>query len=114
MARQDATPQADGATAGARPGFGVGGALIGLGLVALAAVLGFILLSARRNEALRTDAVTSAASALASARAPPAISPAETTKAPAIAGGGLSVRRQGRETPRYGRRSRARCRRRRA
>jgi hypothetical protein len=67
MARQDATPQGEGASAVARPAFGVGGMLIGLGLVALIAILAFILLSAHRNEALRTDAVTSAASALASA-----------------------------------------------
>jgi hypothetical protein len=72
MAKQDATPQADGASAVARPGFGVGGMLIGLGLLALLAILGFILLSAHRNEALRTDAVTSAASALASAPPVPA------------------------------------------
>ena len=72
MARQDETPQADGTTAVARPAFGVGGLLIGLGLVALVAILGFILLSAHRNEALRTDAVTSAASALASAPPAPA------------------------------------------
>ena len=72
MAKEDATPQADGTSAVARPGFGVGGALIGLGLVALPAVLGFILLSAHRNAALRTDAVTSAASSLASAPSPPA------------------------------------------
>jgi hypothetical protein len=72
MARQDATPQADGASAAARSGFGIGGVLIGLGLVALVAILAFILLSAHRNEALRTDAVTSAASALASAPSQPA------------------------------------------
>ena len=43
----------------------VGGVLIGLGVLALAAVVAFILVSAHRNQALRTDAVTSAASSLA-------------------------------------------------
>ena len=53
-----------------RPGFGIGGVLIGLGLLALVAIVVFILVSAHNNEALRTDAVTSAASSLAAA--PPA------------------------------------------
>ena len=46
-------------------GLGVGGALIGLGVLALAAIVAFVLLSAHSNKALRTDAVTSAASSLA-------------------------------------------------
>jgi hypothetical protein len=46
-------------------GFGIGSVLIGLGVVALLAILAFVLLSAHRDQALRTDAVTSAASSLA-------------------------------------------------
>ncbi len=46
-------------------GFGVGNALIALGVLALVAILAFVLLSAHRDRALRTDAVTSAASSLA-------------------------------------------------
>ena len=46
-------------------GLSVGGVLIGLGVLALAAIVAFILMSAHNNRALRTDAVTSAASSLA-------------------------------------------------
>jgi hypothetical protein len=52
-----------------RGGFSVGNALIALGVLALAAILGFVLLSNHRNQALRTDAVTSAASSLAASSA---------------------------------------------
>ncbi|HEX2817260.1 MAG TPA: hypothetical protein VHN39_12740 [Phenylobacterium sp.] len=52
-------------------GLSVGGVLIGLGVLALAAIVAFILLSAHSNKALRTDAVTSAASSLAASPPPP-------------------------------------------
>jgi type II secretory pathway component PulJ len=52
-----------------RGGFSVGNALIALGVLALAAILAFVLLSNHRNQALRTDAVTSAASSLAASTA---------------------------------------------
>jgi len=46
-------------------GFGVGNALIALGVLALIAILAFVVISHKRDEALRTSAVTSAASELA-------------------------------------------------
>jgi len=55
-----------------RPGgLGVGSVLIGLGVLALVAIVAFVLMSAQRNKALRTDAVTSAASSLAAEPARP-------------------------------------------
>jgi len=45
--------------------FSVGGILIGLGVLALVAVVAFVVLSTRSDQALRTQAVTSAASSLA-------------------------------------------------
>ena len=52
-------------------GLNVGGVLIGLGVLALVAIVAFVLMSAQRNKALRTDAVTSAASSLAASKPPP-------------------------------------------
>ena len=46
-------------------GLGVGGVLIGLGVLALTVIVAFILMSAHSNKALRTNAVSSAASSLA-------------------------------------------------
>ena len=43
-------------------GLGGGGVLIGLGALALMALVAFVLLSAHGDKALRTDAVTGAAS----------------------------------------------------
>ncbi|MFI4963850.1 MAG: hypothetical protein ACHP9T_00650 [Caulobacterales bacterium] len=65
-------PSRDGTPKAARRGFGIGGVLIALGVLAVAAVVAFALLSAHRDRALRTDAVTSAASSLAEAPAPAA------------------------------------------
>ena len=50
-------------------GSGVGGVIIGIAVLALVAIIGFFLLNANRNDAIRTDAVTSAASSLASSTA---------------------------------------------
>jgi hypothetical protein len=44
---------------------GIGGVIIGLGLMALIAVVVFIVVSVHRDNALRTNAVSSAASNLA-------------------------------------------------
>lgn len=46
-------------------GSGVGGVVIGIALLALVAIVAFFLLQSNRNDALRTDAVTSAASSVA-------------------------------------------------
>ena len=65
MPSERMTLHSDG-TAAAKPrSFGIGNVLIGLGLLALVAVIAFIVTSANRDRALRTDAVTSAASELA-------------------------------------------------
>ena len=70
MAIAPMTLQSDDAAAVKQVGIGIGNALIGLGLLALVAVIVFIVTSAHRDQALRTDAVTSAASELAAT--PPA------------------------------------------
>ena len=44
---------------------GVGNVLIALGVAALLAIVAFVFVSVHRDQALRTDAVTSAASSLA-------------------------------------------------
>jgi hypothetical protein len=59
------------------PTLGIGGVLIGLGLIALVAVVVFIFATAHRETALRTDAVTSAASSLA---IPPSPVPAQPSR----------------------------------
>jgi len=46
-------------------GSGLGGVLIGIAVLAMVAIVAFFLLQANRNEAIRTDAVTSAASSVA-------------------------------------------------
>jgi len=71
MADDRTTLQTDGTTMAPRGGFGLGNVLIGLGILALLAVLAFIVASANHDRALRTAAVTSAASSLA-AEPPPA------------------------------------------
>src|SRR3954470_24904776 len=45
-----------------RGGSGMGGVIIGIAVLALVAIVAFFLLSQSKNDALRTDAVTSAAS----------------------------------------------------
>lgn len=72
MASENVTLQSDGTTVARRRGLagglGIGNVLIGLGVLALVAVIVFIVTSVNRDHALRTQAVTSAASDLA---APP-------------------------------------------
>jgi hypothetical protein len=46
-------------------GSGIGGVIIGIAVLALVAIVAFFLLQQNRNDALRTDAVTSAASSVA-------------------------------------------------
>jgi hypothetical protein len=60
---------AGGATYVDRGGSGMGGVIIGIAVLALVAIVAFFLLSANRNDAMRTDAVTSAASSVADSAA---------------------------------------------
>jgi hypothetical protein len=46
-------------------GSGLGGVIIGIAVLALVAIVAFFLLTSNRNDALRTEAVTSAASSVA-------------------------------------------------
>ena len=46
-------------------GSGMGGIIVGIAVLALVAIVAFFLLQSNRNDALRTDAVTSAASSVA-------------------------------------------------
>ena len=48
-----------------RGGSGVGGVIIGVAVLALVAIIAFFLLSQSRNDTLRTEAVTGAASSVA-------------------------------------------------
>jgi len=48
-----------------RGGSGVGGVIIGIAVLALVAIIAFFLLSQNRNDTLRTEAVTGAASSVA-------------------------------------------------
>ena len=50
-------------------GSGIGGVIIGIAVLALVAIVAFFLLNANRNDAIRTDAVTSAASSVADSTA---------------------------------------------
>ena len=61
------TPERDvgGATYVDKGGSGVGGVIVGIAILALVAIVAFFLLQSNRNDALRTDAVTSAASSVA-------------------------------------------------
>ncbi|MBL8773281.1 MAG: hypothetical protein JNK30_18000 [Phenylobacterium sp.] len=46
-------------------GSGMGGVIIGIAVLAMVAIIAFFLLQSNRNDALRTEAVTSAASSVA-------------------------------------------------
>lgn len=46
-------------------GSGIGGVVVGIAVLALVAIVAFFLLQSNRNDAMRTDAVTSAASSVA-------------------------------------------------
>lgn len=50
-------------------GSGVGGVIIGIAVLALVAIIAFFVLNANRNDAIRTDAVSSAASTVADSTA---------------------------------------------
>jgi len=50
-----------------RRGSGVGGVIIGIAVLALVAIVAFFLLSANRNDSLRTSAVTGAAHSVSGA-----------------------------------------------
>ncbi|MET0596871.1 MAG: hypothetical protein ABWZ57_03285 [Mesorhizobium sp.] len=67
-------------------GSGMGGVLIGIAVLALVAIVGFFLLNANRNDTIRTDAVTSAASTVAdsTATAAKSVGDAATTAADSV------------------------------
>ncbi|TAJ74520.1 MAG: hypothetical protein EPO51_00230 [Phenylobacterium sp.] len=50
-------------------GSGLGGVLIGIAVLAMVAIVAFFLLQSNRNDAIRTDAVTSTASSVADSAA---------------------------------------------
>jgi flagellar basal body-associated protein FliL len=52
-----------------RGGSGVGGVIIGIAVLALVAIIAFFLLSANHNDAMRTQAVSSAATSVADSAA---------------------------------------------
>lgn len=52
-----------------RGGSGLGGVLVGLAVLAMVAIVAFFLLQANRNDAIQTEAVTSAASSVADSAA---------------------------------------------
>ena len=64
----------------------LGGVLIGLAVLALVAIIGFFLMNANRNDAIRTDAVSSAASSVAdsTASAAKSVGDAASTAADAV------------------------------
>ena len=64
-------------------GSGMGGVLIGIAVLALVAIVAFFLLNANRNDAIRTNAVSSAASSVAdsTATAAKSVGDAATTAA---------------------------------
>lgn len=57
-----------------RGGSGVGGVIIGLAVLALVAIIAFFVLSASRNDAMRTEAVSNAATSVADSAATAATS----------------------------------------
>jgi archaellin len=59
----------DGTTYVDRGGSGLGGVIIGIAVLVLAAVIAFFLVNQNRNDAIRTNAVTSAASTMADSTA---------------------------------------------
>jgi len=65
---------------------GLGGVIIGIAVLALVAIVAFFLLDANRNDALRTNAVTSAASTVADSTATAArsVGDAATTAADSV------------------------------
>lgn len=71
-----------------RGGSGIGGVIIGLAVLALVAIIAFFLLSANRNDAMRTEAVSSAASSVAgsAAGAAESLGEAANTAADAVNG----------------------------
>jgi hypothetical protein len=70
-----------------RGGGGISGVIIGIAVLALVAIVAFFLLNANRNDAIRTDAVTSAASSVAdsTATAAKSVGDAATTTADSVA-----------------------------
>ena len=52
-----------------RGGSGIGGVIVGIAVLALVAIVAFFLLQANRNDAMRTEAVSSAATSVADSAA---------------------------------------------
>jgi hypothetical protein len=50
-------------------GSGIGGIIVGIAVLAMVAIVAFFLLQSNRNDAMRTEAVTSAASSVADSAA---------------------------------------------
>jgi hypothetical protein len=73
MATERVTERSDGSTertyVDRGGGSGVGGVIIGVAVLALVAIIAFFLLNQSRNDNMRTDAVTSAASTVADSTA---------------------------------------------
>jgi len=68
MATERVTERSDGSTDRVyvdRGGSGVGGVIIGIAVLALVAIIAFFLLNQSRNDTVRTNAVTNAASSVA-------------------------------------------------
>ena len=67
-------------------GSGIGGVIIGIAVLALVAIVAFFLLQSNRNDAIRTEAVTSAASSVADSASTAAnsVSNAANTAADAV------------------------------
>ena len=67
-------------------GGGISGIIIGIAVLALVAIVAFFMLNANRNDAIRTDAVTSAASSVAgsTATAAKSVGDAATTAADSV------------------------------
>ena len=68
MATERVTERSDGSTDRVyvdRGGSGVGGVIIGIAVLALVAIVAFFLLNQSRNDTVRTNAVTNAASSVA-------------------------------------------------
>jgi predicted metalloprotease len=67
-------------------GSGMAGVIIGIAVLALVAIIAFFVVSAGRNDAIRTNAVTSAASSVADSTATAAknVSDAATTTANSV------------------------------
>ena len=87
MATERVTERSDGGTTYVdKGGSGVGAVIVGIAVLALVAIVALFLLQSNRNDAMRTDAVTSAASSVADSASTAAnsVSNAANTAADAV------------------------------